>query len=70
MGEKRVLGDAGCMLPLILGGPQCFGLAFHTRLISRASWYAPPDTEVSNLILGASEQLPSIERAAETMIGK
>ena len=44
MGEKRVLGDAGCMLPLILGGPQCFGLAFHSVVTLRMSWYAPPDT--------------------------
>ena len=58
-----MLGDAGCMLPLILGGPQCFGLAFHTRLISRASWYAPPDTGVSGLQLVAIEYLPSIEGA-------
>ena len=44
MGEKRVLGDAGCMLPLILGGPQCFSLAFHSVVTLRMSWYAPPDT--------------------------
>ena len=68
MGEKRVLGDAGCMLPLILGGPQCFGLAFHTRLISRASWYAPPDTGVSNLILVALERLPSMEGTVKIWI--
>ena len=44
MGEKRVLGDAGCMLHLILGGPQCFSLAFHSVVTLRMSWYAPPDT--------------------------
>ena len=44
MGEKRVLGDAGCMLPLVLGGPQCFSLAFHSVVTLRMSWYAPPDT--------------------------
>ena len=44
MGEKRVLGDAGCMLPLILSGPQCFSLAFHSVVTLRMSWYAPPDT--------------------------
>ena len=31
----------------------------------RMSWYAPPDTGVSNLILVASEQLLSIEGAVE-----
>mgnify|MGYP000804092384 FL=1 len=49
MGEKRVLGDAGCMLPLILGGPQCFSLAFHSVVTLRMSWYAPPDTGVLDL---------------------
>ena len=43
-GRKECLGDAGCILPLHSGGSQCFGLAFHTRLTLRASWYAPPDT--------------------------
>ena len=61
MGEKRVRGDAGCMLHLILGKSQYFGLAFHSILTSRASWYAPPDTGVSNLILVALEYLPAIE---------
>ena len=56
-----MLGDAGCMLPLILGGPQCFGLAFHSVITLRMSWYAPPDTGVSNLILVALEYLPAIE---------
>ena len=32
MGEKRVRGDAGCMLHLILGKSQYFGLAFHSIL--------------------------------------
>ena len=49
MGEKRVRGDAGCMLHLILGGLQCFGLAFHSVVTLRMSWYAPPDTGVSDL---------------------
>ena len=65
MGEKRVRGDAGCMLHLILGKSQYFGLAFHSILTSRASDYAPPDTEVSDLILVTVEQLPSIEGAVE-----
>ena len=63
-----MLGDAGCMLPLILGGPQCFGLAFHTGLTLRASWYAPPDTGVSNLILVALERLPSMEGTVKIWI--
>ena len=42
-----------------------FQASFHTRVTSRASWYAPPDTGVSNLILVASEQLLSIEGAVE-----
>ena len=61
-------GDAGCILPLNSGGSQYFGLAFHSILTLRVSYYAPPDTEVSNLLLVAVEQLPSIESAEETMI--
>ena len=53
------------MLHLILGKNQCFSLAFHTRLTLRASYYAPPDTGASDLILVAVEQLPSIEGAVE-----
>ena len=60
-----MLGDAGCMLHLILGKSQYFGLAFHSILTSRASDYAPPDTGVSSLQLVASERLPSIEGAVE-----
>ena len=40
-----------------------FQASFHTRVTSRASWYAPPDTGVSNLQLVALERLPSIEDA-------
>ena len=40
-----------------------FQASFHTRVTSRASWYAPPDTGVSNLQLVALERLPSIEGA-------
>ena len=69
IGEKRVRGDAGCILPLNLGKPQCFGLAFHTGLTLRASWYAPPDTGVSNLQLVSVEYLPSIEGATELLMG-
>ena len=53
------------MLHLILGKNQCFSLAFHTRLTLRASYYAPPDTGASDLILVAVEQLQSIEGAVE-----
>ena len=44
MGEKRVLGRVRCFLPLNSGKNLCFGLAFHSKLTLRASWYAPPDT--------------------------
>ena len=57
IGEKRVLGRVWCMLHLILGKNQCFSLAFHTRLTLRASYYVPPDTGASDLILVAVEQL-------------
>ena len=63
-----MLGRVWCMLHLILGKNQCFSLAFHTRLTLRASYYAPPDTGVPNLILVASEQLPSIEGAVEILM--
>ena len=36
-----------------------FQASFHTRLTLRASYYAPPDTGVSDLQLVALEQLPS-----------
>ena len=42
--------------------------AFHTILTLRASWYAPPDTGVSGLMLVALERLPSIEGALEIQI--
>ena len=45
-----------------------FWMSFHTRLTLRASWYAPPDTEVSGLQLVALERLPSIEGALEIQI--
>ena len=65
MGEKRVLGCVWCILPLNLGKPQCFGLAFHSVVTLRAFWYAPPDTGVPNLQLVSVEYLPSIEGALE-----
>ena len=65
MGEKRVLGDAGCFLPLNSGEHQRFGLAFHSVVTLRAFWYAPPDTGVPNLQLVSVEHLPSIEGALE-----
>ena len=64
-GEKGRLVTVWCILPLNSGGYQCFGLAFHTGLTLRASWYAPPDTGVSNLQLVSVEYLPSIEGALE-----
>ena len=61
-------GDAGCNLPLNLGKTQCFSLAFHTMVTSRASWYAPPDTGGSDLILVALERLPSMEGTVKIWI--
>ena len=58
-------GDAGCILPLNSGKTQCFGLAFHTMVTLRVSYYAPPDTGVSSLQLVALERLLSIEGALE-----
>ena len=43
-------------------------MSFHTRVTLRASWYAPPDTGVSDLQLVALERLPSIEGAAEILM--
>ena len=45
-----------------------FWASFHSILTSRASDYAPPDTEVSSLQLVAVEQLPSIEGAVEILM--
>ena len=68
MGEKRVLGDTGCIWHLNSGEPLCFSLAFHSVITLRVSWYAPPDTGASNLQLVALERLLSIEGAAEIMM--
>ena len=62
-GEKGRWVTIWCVLPLNLGEARCFGLAFHTRLTVRASWYAPPDTGASDLQLVAFEYLQSIEGA-------
>ena len=43
-------------------------MSFHTVVTLRASYYAPPDTGVSNSQLVALERLPSIERAAEILM--
>ena len=67
-GEKGRWVTVGCFLHLILGKPQCFGLAFHSVVTLRASWYAPPDTGVSNLKLVTVEQLPSIEGAIKILM--
>ena len=45
-----------------------FQASFHTRVTLRASWYAPPDTGVSDLQLVALERLPSIEGTTEILI--
>ena len=63
MGEKRVREATGCILRLNLGKSQCFGLAFHSMVTLHISYYAPPDTGVSDLQLVAVEYLPSIEGA-------
>ena len=46
-----------------------FQAPFHTIVTLRVSYYAPPDTGVPNLQLVALERLPSIEGAAEILIG-
>ena len=43
-GRKGALGGVWCFLPLNSGRNQCFGLAFHSVITSRASWCAPPAT--------------------------
>ena len=45
-----------------------FRASFHTILILRMSWYAPPDTGASDLIPVAVERLPSIEGAVKIQI--
>ena len=67
-GRKGALGYVWCFLHLSLGKSQCFSLAFHSGVTSRATWYAPPDTGVSDLQLVALERLPSIEGAAEILM--
>ncbi len=46
-----------------------FQASFHSGVTLRASYYAPPDTEVSGLQLVAVERLLSIEGAAEILMG-
>ena len=46
-----------------------FRASFHTIVTSRASYYAPPDTGVSDLQLVAVEQLPPIEGTVEIRMG-
>ena len=46
-----------------------FQASFHTIVTLRASWYAPPDTGVSNLQLVALERLLAIEGAVEILMG-
>ena len=64
-GEKGRWVTVWCILHLNSGERLCFGLAFHSILTLRASWYAPPDTGASSLQLVAVEYLPSIEGALE-----
>ena len=45
-----------------------FRASFHTILILRMSWYAPPDTGASDLIPVAVERLPSIEGVVKIQI--
>ena len=45
-----------------------FQASFHTIVTLRASYYAPPDTGVSDLQLVALERLPSIEGAVEILM--
>ena len=52
-GEKGRWVTVGCVLPLNSGKHQCFGLAFHSAVILRVFYYAPPDT-----VHRICEQLP------------
>ena len=52
-GRKGALGYVWCFLPLILDRPRCFCLAFHSVVALRVFYYAPPDTEESDLQLVA-----------------
>ena len=60
-------GGVAALIAASLSVP-IFRASFHTIVTSRASYYAPPDTGVPNLILVASEQLPSIEGAVEILM--
>ena len=66
-------GEKGAWMRLVLSASEfrqepIFQASFHTILTLRASWYAPPDTGVSDLQLVALERLPSIEGAAEILM--
>ena len=68
--RKRRGRKGGAWLRLVLSASEfrqapMFGLAFHSVVTLRASWYAPPDTGASSLQLVAVEYLPSIEGALE-----
>ena len=67
-------GEKGARLRLVLPASEfrrepIFQASFHTIVTLRASYYAPPDTEVSGLQLVAVERLLSIEGAAEILMG-
>ena len=69
IGEKRVLGYGLVLSASEFKQEPMFQASFHTRVTLRASWYAPPDTGVSNLQLVSVEYLPSIEGATELLMG-
>ena len=62
-GEKGRWVTVGCFLRLNSGKHQCFGLAFHSVVTLRISYYAPPDTREPGLWAVAFEYLQSIEGA-------
>ena len=67
-GRKEALGYGLALSASEFRRVSMFQASFHTIVTSRASYYAPPDTGVPNLILVASEQLPSIEGAVEILM--
>ena len=57
IGEKRALGYDLVRSASDFRREPMFQASFHTRVTSRASWYAPPDTGVSSLRRVAFESL-------------
>ena len=60
-GRKGALGDGLVRSASDFRQEPMFQAPFHTIVTLRVSYYAPPDTGVSNLILVALEYLPAIE---------